>query len=202
MIALIDGDAQLWAGLIFGVIFGVLLQKGGVTSYNVIVNQFRLRDFTVMKIMLTAIIVGGAGVLCLHGAGLANWHIKPADMLAVGLGALLFGIGMVLCGYCPGTALAAVGTGSLHALVSVLGMLVGGVLYALTFDWVAAHILPVASLGKVRLPDVTGIPGWIWIIGLAAGASYFFYWLEKKSRAQSTASRCCCSCSCETPEDK
>ena len=105
---------------------GWLLQRGRVTDYNVIVNQFRLRDFTVLKIMITAIVVGGIGVLVLKNAGHANYHIKEANLLGVALGAALFGIGMVIYGYCPGTALAAIGTGSLHALVGAVGMLVGG----------------------------------------------------------------------------
>src|SRR5450759_3836941 len=93
-------------------LFGVLLHRGGVANYNVIVNQFRFRDFTVLKIMFTAIIVGGLGVLVLHGAGHAQYHIKPANMLGVVLGAALFGVGMVLYGYCPGTGIAAIATGS------------------------------------------------------------------------------------------
>lgn len=85
-------------------------------------------------------------------------------MLGVVLGAVLFGIGMVLYGYCPGTGVAALATGSLHALVGFAGMLVGGVLYALSFTWVEAHIQKVAALGKVRLPDLTGVPDWGWFV--------------------------------------
>ena len=96
-----------------------------MTDYNVIVNQFRLRDFTVLKIMITAIVVGGIGVLVLKNAGHANYYIKEANLLGVALGAALFGIGMVIYGYCPGSALAAIGTGSLHALVGAVGMLLG-----------------------------------------------------------------------------
>ncbi|MDU6373682.1 MAG: hypothetical protein E6575_06185, partial [Bradyrhizobium sp.] len=49
--------------LLMGAVFGYLLQQGKVTSCNVIENQFRLRDFTVLKVMGTAIVVGGIGVL-------------------------------------------------------------------------------------------------------------------------------------------
>ena len=37
------------------------------------------------------------------------------------------------------------------------GMLVGGALYALSFDWVKANILPVGAMGKVQLPQFLGI---------------------------------------------
>src|SRR5512145_1747615 len=119
---LVTGSAALVAALVLGTVFGMLLHRGGVADYNVIVNQFRFRDFTVLKIMLTAIIVGGVGIWVLHGAGHAQYQVKPANLLGVGLGATLFGIGMVLYGYCPGTGLAAVATGSMHALSGVFGM--------------------------------------------------------------------------------
>ena len=68
----LTGDAAMWLAIPFGMIFGALLHRGGVTDYNVIVNQFRFRDHTVLKVMLTAILVGGIGVWLLHGAGHAT----------------------------------------------------------------------------------------------------------------------------------
>ena len=163
-----------------GIVFGVLLHRGGVANYNVIVNQFRLKDFTVLKIMFTAIIVGGIGVLLLKDVGHAQYHIKPANMLGVSLGAALFGVGMVFYGYCPGTGVAAMATGSLHALTGFFGMLAGGVLYALSFTWVEANIQKVAALGKVRLPEVTGMPDWGWFVILSAIAAVVFWLIETR----------------------
>ncbi len=163
----ITGSAALVAAVVFGAIFGFLLHRGRVTSYDVIVNQLRLRDFTVLKIMMTAILVGGVGVFALKAAGLAQYHVKDATMLGVILGGALFGVGMAIYGYCPGTGLAAIGTGSLHALVGAIGMVVGGVLYALSFGWVQANLLSVWSLGKARLPAMTGIGDLWWFAGLA-----------------------------------
>ncbi|MBK9140304.1 MAG: YeeE/YedE family protein [Verrucomicrobia bacterium] len=185
----LSGDAALWLALVLGAAFGWLLHRGGVTNYNVIVNQFRFRDFTVLKVMFTAIIVGGVGVLALTQTGHAQFHIKPANMLGVTLGAALFGVGMVLYGYCPGTGVAAIATGSLHALVGVIGMLAGAVLYALSFAWVETHIQKVAALGKLRLPEVTGIPDWGWFAILAAIAGVVFWLIETKTRSTGAASR-------------
>ena len=175
----VTGTPSLVLAVVFGFIFGLLLQRGRVANYNVIVNQFRLKDFTVLKVMFTAIVVGGVGVLALHHMGHAAYHIKPANMLGVILGAGIFGVGMVTYGYCPGTGVAAVATGSVHALVGFAGMLAGGILYALSFRWVNEHILNVAALGKVRLPDVTGIADWIWLAILAVTAVIVFYAIER-----------------------
>ena len=176
----VSPETARWLAIPMGLAFGVLLHRGGVANYNVIVNQFRFKDFTVLKIMFTAIIVGGIGVLLLHGAGHAAYHIKPANMLGVVLGATLFGAGMVLYGYCPGTGVAAMATGSVHAVVGFAGMLLGGVFYALSFTWVEAHIQKVAALGKVRLPEITGIPDWGWFVILIAIAAVVFWLLETK----------------------
>jgi uncharacterized membrane protein YedE/YeeE len=178
----VTGSPALIAAVVLGAVFGVLLHRGGVANYNVIVNQFRFRDFTVLKIMLTAIIVGGGGVLALNSAGLANYHIKAANLLGVVLGAAIFGIGMVLYGYCPGTAIAAAASGSLHGLFGLVGLLVGGTLYAFSFPWINAHILPVGALGKVRLPDVTGVPAAVWFGALAGIAAVVFTLVERHER--------------------
>jgi uncharacterized membrane protein YedE/YeeE len=181
----VEGSGALVLAVVLGFIFGWLLHLGRVTDYNVIVNQFRLRDFTVLKVMLTAIVVGGVGVLVLKRNELASYHVKPADMLAVGIGAALFGAGMVLYGYCPGTGVAAVATGSIHALVGFAGMLLGGILYALSFGWISGHVLGVGSRGKVRLPDVTGVSDWAWFAALAGVAVVLFAaleWAERRPR--------------------
>jgi uncharacterized membrane protein YedE/YeeE len=164
----VSGPALLPLGVVFGFTFGWLLQRARLADTNVIVAQLRLRDYTLFKVMLTAIVVGGIGIYFLHSAGLAAYHIKPANLLAVAIGAVLFGVGMALYGYCPGTGLAAIGTGSVHALIGVIGMIAGAIAFAFSFDWIKAALLPIAAFGPVRLPDLTGIPDLVWLVTLAA----------------------------------
>ena len=179
----VTGTALLILAVVFGTAFGFLLHRGRVADYDTIVRQFLLRDFTVMKIMLTAIVVGGIGVFALVQAGHAQFHIKPADLLAISLGAAIFGVGMVLYGYCPGTALAAIGAGSLHALVGAAGMLAGGIFYALSFEWVKANILPVGAMGKVQLPQLFGLGAPVIFAALAVVSIVAFALLERGRRA-------------------
>lgn len=175
-----SSTAGLILAAVFGTVFGILLNKGRVTEYNVIVNLFRLRDFTVLKVMLTAIVVGGIGVFAMMSFGwLESWHIKDANVLAVVAGGALFGVGMVGYGYCPGTGVAAIATGSLHALVGFFGMIAGGIVYAFTYPWLRENVIEVAALGKVRLSEVTPVPDVVWWVILAAVAILLFRWLEK-----------------------
>jgi hypothetical protein len=175
----ITGTAALVLAVVFGAAFGFLLQRGRVADYDTIANQFRLKDFTVIKIMLTAIIVGGIGVLAMKEAGLVHWHIKNADLLAVALGAGMFGVGMVVYGYCPGTALSAIGAGSVHALVGAFGVILGAVLYAISFDLVKATIIPVGQFSKLQLPAVLGVSAWTIFAVLAVAALAVFVVIER-----------------------
>ena len=178
----VTGTALLALAVVFGAAFGFLLHRGRVADYDTIVRQFLFRDFTVIKIMMTAIVVGGIGVFALVQLGFTQFHIKPADLLAISLGAAIFGVGMVLYGYCPGTALAAIGGGSLHALVGAVGMLFGGALYALSFDWVKANILPVGAMGKVQLPQLMGVGAPALLATLAIVAILMFVLIERYAR--------------------
>jgi hypothetical protein len=171
---------RILLGLVTGFLFGFLLQKGHVSDRKVIVGQFLLRDFTVMKVMLTAIVVGGIGVYAMREAGLTKLFVKPAQLAAVVAGGLIFGPGMVLLGYCPGTAVAAAGEGKRDAWWGLLGMVAAAAVYAELAAWFATNILAWANLGPVTLPEVTGIPAWIWLGVLAVGATLTFRWLEKR----------------------
>ena len=178
----VTGAALLPLGVLFGFVFGWLLQRARLTDIEVIIGQLRLTDHTLLKMMVTAIVVGGVGVFFLHSGGFAAYHIKPANMLAVALGAILFGGGMAIYGYCPGTGLAATATGSLHALAGVIGMLAGAIAFAFSFDWITAAILPIAALGTVRLPELTGIPDLAWFAGLVVIAGLSLRALERRRR--------------------
>lgn len=180
----------LLLGAATGLVFGFLLQKGGVTRYNVIVNQFRFKDFTVLKTMLTAIVVGAVGVYAMLQLGMIKGlHVKGAELAMNGLGGVIFGVGMVLLGYCPGTALAAVGQGSRDALVGIGGALVGAGVYAEAYPWLARVLQPVGNLGKITFADAAHASPWWFIAGLAVIAVGAFVWLEKRERRITPASR-------------
>jgi uncharacterized membrane protein YedE/YeeE len=86
--------------LIVGICFGFILQKAGLTRYSKIVNVFRFTDLSVLKFMLTAIVVGSVGIYLLYDLGLANLTgSTPTYLVGNFVGALLFGTGMALAGF-------------------------------------------------------------------------------------------------------
>jgi len=152
-------------GATTGLIFGFLLQKGGVTRFSVILGQFFFKDFTVLKIMLTSIVVGGIGIYGMRAMGLdVPLHIKNATLVGNILGGLIFGVGMAVLGYCPGTGVAAVGDGSRHAIYGVLGMLLGAAVYAEAYPWMKSEVLGIADMGKATLPTLSGLSPWWFIV--------------------------------------
>ena len=175
-----DTLPRILLGLLTGLIFGFLLQKGRVSDRKVIVGQFLLRDFTVMKVMLSAIVVGGFGVYAMKAAGLTKLFVKPAQMAAVPLGGLIFGVGMVLLGYCPGTAVAAAGEGKRDAWWGLLGMCAAAAVYAELAGLFSTTVQTWANLGPVTLPELTGVPAWAWLAAIGAGAALLFRWLKRR----------------------
>lgn len=148
---------QLVLGLLFGIVFGFLLQKGGVAKYHILLGALLLEDFTVVKVMLTAIIVGTVGVFALNALGLVKLHVKPTRYAANIIGGLIFGVGFGLIGYCPGTGAAALGQGNLDAIAGVAGLMIGSYLYAEASGWLDKTLLKVGDRGKLMLPEMVGL---------------------------------------------
>ena len=101
-------------------------------------------------------------------------------LIEVFIGGGLFGVGWGLLGYCPGTAVGAVGEGRIDGLWGILGMLCGGALYAAGYPVMKAYIIPLGSLGKISLPQSIGINHWLVIIALTAVSVILFRFFERK----------------------
>jgi hypothetical protein len=170
---------KLIIGALFGLIFGFLLQKGGVGKYNVLIGQLLLQDWTVVKIMLTAIVVGMIGIFTLHHFAKVNLHIKPTRIGANIIGGLLFGAGFALMGYCPGTAAVALGQGSWDALFGMAGLVAGSWLFAELSGWTKRTIEKWGDLGKVLLPDLLSVPRGVFVVGFAAALTALLVVLQQ-----------------------
>ncbi|MFW6301874.1 MAG: DUF6691 family protein [Bacillota bacterium] len=130
-----ESKARLAKGFGTGIIFGFLLQRGGVTDYNVLVGQLVLEDFTVAKIILTAILVGMIGVYFLSDRDIIELKPKSGSLRRTIPGGLIFGAGFALLGYCPGTIAGAIGNGSLDALIpGLLGIFTGSFFFAAFYE--------------------------------------------------------------------
>jgi len=165
--------------LILGFIFGAILQYANLNKYNVISGLAVLEDLTVAKALAIAIGVGAILLNIEIALGLASYHVKPFVVGGVILGGLIFGIGMAILGYCPGTLAISFGQGSLDALIGIIGGLIGGLVYTLILPFINPILGP--NLGAISLNSLTGTNTLFFIILLIVGLLFIFssFWLQK-----------------------
>ena len=173
-------NTDQWLGLITGILFGFLLQKGRVLRFDKQVGAMLLKDMTILKFMLSAIMVGMVGILLLADAELITLNHKAMNIGAVVVGGILFGAGWAVMGFCPGTSIGALGEGRWHAIFAVIGMVAGAALYAELYPFFKVTVLAWKDFGKLGLPDAMGVSPWL-IVPLFWGAMIaLFFWFEKK----------------------
>jgi hypothetical protein len=171
---------EQWLGLATGVLFGFLLQKGRVLRFDKQVGAMLLKDMTIFKFMLSAILVGMVGILLLANAGVISLSHKPMNLGAVLLGGALFGAGWAVMGFCPGTSIGALGEGRWNAVFAVAGMVAGAAIYAEFYPFFKSTVLAWKDFGKIGLPDAIGISPWIVVPVFWAGVIALFFLFEKK----------------------
>jgi uncharacterized membrane protein YedE/YeeE len=167
-------------GFITGILFGFLLQRGQVLRYDKQLGALRLLDMTIVKFMLSSILVSMVGVYLLHDLGLAKLSVKSTVLGGNIVGGLIFGVGWGLFGFCPGTAVGAVGEGRWGTVWGIIGMVVGAGFYAEAYPFMKQTVLTWGKLGKVTLPQVLGVNHWVLIPVMILGTLGVFFWFERR----------------------
>jgi uncharacterized protein len=170
----------LFYGLGFGILFGFLLHKGGVTKYDVIVAQLLLTDFTVVKIMLSAVVTGMIGIYFMKSLGLIKLSLKGGSVGMNVIGGLIFGVGFAVLGYCPGTIAGAIGNGYLDAIVGgLIGILLGTWIFAVMYPKLKDGILKLGHYGDITLPRLFKVNDWVVVVPVAAMIILLLFWIER-----------------------
>jgi hypothetical protein len=171
--------SQLIWGMAFGIVFGFLLQKGGVTKYDVILGQLLLVDFTVLKIMLSAVVTGMIGIYLMKTLGWVALYPKTGSLGKNVIGGLIFGIGFAVLGYCPGTIAGAIGNGYLDALVGgLIGIWIGSGLFAALYPRLNRIILDKGGFGEMTLPELFKVNDWVVVITVSVMIVILLVWIE------------------------
>ncbi|WP_297366552.1 YeeE/YedE thiosulfate transporter family protein [Acidocella sp.] len=159
------------SGLLCGIGFGFVLEGAGFANPELITSQLRFTNWTVMRVMLTAIITCAALLYGGKALGVINFgllFIPSVYFWGTLLGGAGVGIGMALGGYCPGTSAVALSSGRLDGLVFLLGIGAGtlgfNALYPVLKSWVYAQTGP----SGLTVPQWLGAPAWMVIVALAA----------------------------------
>ncbi len=174
-------NTSLLLAVILGIFFGLFLERGGLGNPHKLTGVFYFTDFTVPKVMFTAILVAASGLYLLSDLKLLDisrvW-IVPAFFWPQITGGILFGAGFVLSGYCPGTAIAGLASGRLDALVAMTGIGVGSLIFAVLYPYIEGFYLS-SAMGSVTLPQLLKINHWFVMVLLYVLAAGMFYLMER-----------------------
>lgn len=146
---------ELIRAIVLGALFGGALYWVGASNPKKLVSMLRLSDLTLMKIIVFAIGFSSvllAAAISLGIFDLSHLSIKSTN-LGVILGGLIFGIGFGWAGTCPGTCVAASGTGGFKkGLAAVLGGLIGAFAFSMTYGaWKQIGLFRTMDFGKLTL---------------------------------------------------
>lgn len=181
-------------GLLCGFLFGFVLENAGFGSPCKLTAQFRLTDWSVLKVMFTAIVVAAVGLFVLKRIGVVadDGVFVPTSLLAAaGVGGLLVGTGFAVGGYCPGTSVVGLFSGRLDALVFLIGLLAGTFVFAGLYGPTLEALMAAFEVETGdTFTDAWGIPEWVMLSAMgvalvavfAAGSAF-----ERRSRGPVTA---------------
>ena len=175
---------------LFGIFFGLALERSGLGDPRKLTGVFYLRDFAVPKVMFTAIVVASAGLYLLSDLGLLDLeqvYFIPTFFWPQLAGGALFGIGFVVSGYCPGTAVAGLASGRLDALVALAGVSLGSLLFAVVFPAIEGFYRS-SNMGVVTLQQLLDVNHWIVIMLLAVVAGGMFAGIGKREKRTARSS--------------
>lgn len=177
-------NSEMFITLILGFLFGGILQYAKLNRYNTISGLATLENYAVAKAIAVAI---GVGIIILNieiGLGFASYHIKPLILGGVILGGLVFGAGMAILGYCPGTLPVSLGEGSLDALIGIIGGLFGGLIYTIILPSIQGILGP--DFGKLSLNSIIGNNFVFYFLSIIIGIAFIWiaFLIHKKEKVK------------------
>ena len=169
------------AALVIGLLFGFSLERAGFGSSRKLAAIFYFRDMTVMRVMFTALITAMLGLSLVTALGWIDLetqvYLLPTVYAAQAIGGLIFGVGFVLSGWCPGTGAVGLASGKLDALVFLVGVVIGTIVFNETYGLTAG----LHGKGETLVAFGMGRNVFALLFTLiAVGAFYFAEWIEKR----------------------
>jgi uncharacterized membrane protein YedE/YeeE len=171
----------LLAALFIGVAFGFFLERGGMGDARKLAGQFYLTDLAVFKVLFTAVVTAMLGLFWLVRLGVVEpslVHVPETFVVPQIVGGLVFGVGFVMGGLCPGTSCVAAASGRLDGLALMAGMFFGVLVFAELYPLLQGfHGL--TPRGVWTLPEAFGLPAGVVVFGVTLVAVLGFRVAER-----------------------
>jgi uncharacterized membrane protein YedE/YeeE len=185
----LSDTVNLAMAVVIGLFFGFFLERGGMGNPHKLTGVFYRTDFAVPKVMFSAILVAATGLCLLSDLKVLDvskvWII-PTFLWPQLVGGALFGLGYLVSGYCPGTAVAGLASGRLDALVTMAGIGSGTLLFSTLYPALAGFY-NTSDMGTATLPELLKVNHWAVLAVMYVFAGIMFYVMERHERTgQST----------------
>ena len=180
-LGMISESMGFFIAVIIGIFFGFFLERGGLGNPRKLTGVFYLTDFTVPKVMFSAIATAAVGLYLMADmqfVDIARVWIVPTFFWPQIVGGALFGVGFVVSGYCPGTAVTGLSSGRIDALFTLIGVGVGSIVFAFFFP-LLENFYNSSAMGGVTLPQLMGVNHWLVIALVVTIAVGMFITLER-----------------------
>lgn len=147
-----------------GIALGVVLQKSRFCFTASLRDPILTGSTTLTRATLIAFAVATVGFAALQFTSLLKGGPVTGNVSPVGLhtviGAILFGIGMVISGGCASGTLMRMGEGFAMQWISIITFVLGSVLGAIHFGWWTENFFRAAP--KIYIPEILGWAGGFW----------------------------------------
>lgn len=187
----LDSICAFAVAAMIGLFFGFFLEQAGFGSSRKLSGIFYFRDMTVLKVMFTALITAMLGLSYLTAFGWVNaenLYLLPTVYGAQVIGGLVFGVGFVVGGWCPGTAAAGIAAGKIDALLFLAGALAGSILFNEMFG-VLGPFITLGGRGVQFVYSTLGVPKAIFVFAFTTVAVVCFWCAEYVERRVSGRGR-------------
>lgn len=185
----LSDTVNLATAVVIGLFFGFFLERGGMGNPHKLTGVFYRTDFAVPKMMFSAILVAATGLCLLSDLKVLDMSrvwIIPTFFWPQLVGGVLFGLGYLVSGYCPGTAAAGLASGRLDALVTMAGIGSGALLFSTLYPALAGFY-KMSDMGTATLPELLQVNHWVLLAVVYVFAGIMFYFMERHERtAQSS----------------
>jgi len=176
----LSGNENFLYALIIGIVFGLILERAGFGTSNHIAPVFYFKNLRVSQVMVSAILTCATLITIAVYAGVLDFNqvfIPTVYIWPYLVGGVLFGLGMVMSGWCPGTAVVGMASGKLDAAVFIVGVMVGMSVYFDKFDQFA-DFANSSNVGRLTIDKLVGgdiYTSLIITIFIGIGLSVFMY---------------------------
>ncbi len=162
---------EVMLGLFSGIAFGFVIQRAGATSADEMARAHLMMNGRIPMFMVSTVAIAALGLAGMQAVGVGRISVLPTSIVATGLGAVIFGVGWGISGYCPGTCWAAAGEGRMDAIFALLGGLAGTAVFAQLHETLIPLLYGPTNIGRLSLADWLGRPLGAFVLAIALGVA-------------------------------